>query len=129
MVIGKSGACRTSAGTCLFDSLLLMAALICDTVESCNGFPPTVLRKRITRSSPSHFCPTATVSKRFSDRFIPNSINKSLINEFSISCGALDTSTLSNNKESGRSRKSDAIYNKILESELINDQTPSKNNF
>ena len=68
-------------------------------------------------------------NKRFSDRFIPNSINKSLINEFSISCGALDTSTLSNNKESGRSRKSDAIYNKILESELINDQTPSKNNF
>jgi hypothetical protein len=73
---------------------------------------------------------TSGSKKRFSDRFIPSSISKNLLGEFSSeSVSNTSTSPFTHNNISSKSlnlnKKSDANYQKIIQSEILEESTPS----
>jgi hypothetical protein len=70
--------------------------------------------KRLDKQSSSKR--TASDSKsRFSDRFIPSSINKNLLNDFETTCFPEIIS-----------KKSEQNYMKLLQTEILEEKTPSK---
>lgn len=65
---------------------------------------------------------TSDSKSRFSDRFIPSSINRNLLNDFESTNNRFDNSDL---KTETLLKKSESNYRKLLQSEILEERTPS----
>jgi hypothetical protein len=68
---------------------------------------------------------TSGSKQRFSDRFIPSSINKNLMSEFESTCQSSKKSITSKKLAESKTEKPENLYQKILHSEILEERTPS----
>ena len=68
---------------------------------------------------------TASDSKsRFSDRFIPSSINRNLLDDFESTFNKIEQTDF---RTETQLKKSESNYRKLLQSEILEERTPSIN--
>jgi hypothetical protein len=80
---------------------------------------------RLKGSLSSNNKTTPGSKQKFSDRFIPSSINKNLMNEFESTCESSKKTITSKRLTEGK-KEPENIYQKILHSEILEERTPSK---